>query len=524
MSKTITINNIFWTDGAKSQQVSKLEISDDCVYKGGFGRLHDCISLDGAPPATAQLIKILEDNSPGLSKAVYSTIIDLQREINSLFKRAPNSGYDNVFQVPALKAFPLFSFEGNLNGDIVMGYSAVNLVPLGFTLYEDIIDNAGRKQQYMSLPFQQRFRFCFHLAKGFEILDRIKYVHADINPKNFFINLATGELAIIDFDGGAVLNRSGAKPRAFGKIVDGDWLSPELYQQLADHKDPIASPHDDLWAVSVAFHFLIFGEAPFFFLSEGSAKCKEEYLSNNRLHPINKHDNNIKEGAEYDIFYYEDVINAFVPQAIHQQLTQTFEQGFFLPQKRTAYSHWMELFRQTQPAPAIQAFNPHKNPILKGAEVVLEWRITGDDVYKVTFKGIGDVTGTNRLTIRPSQSTTYQLDVTGHFGQAQAYVDVTVFPVTLLESLKVPFPATSIHTNLDGISVSSPKLTFVRLNVENLRTPPIPFAKLDEKIREVKPFNIKKSDFFSITRVFNEIKGKTVMKLFEHAKELSNIL
>ncbi|MDR1156487.1 MAG: protein kinase [Bacteroidales bacterium] len=99
-----------------------------------------------------------------------------------------------------------------------MGYSA-NLLDNGkWLLFDRIFDepDQNRKKQYRNdfynLPLEKRLDMAHNLAEGFAYLERMKFVYADLNPKNLFVNQKDGELCLIDYEGGAVMDNRGNIP------------------------------------------------------------------------------------------------------------------------------------------------------------------------------------------------------------------------------------------------------------------------------------------------------------------------
>lgn len=508
MGQQIKINEFFVTIHVQlPTNITVVEIGEECIASGGFGLIYECISINGVQPSTPLLIKLLKVDKEAVSVVGHSVIVKLQKKMKTFFSSTSTRAFKTQYELPTLKAFPGFSFSGEIDGKKVWGYSTSNLCQLGFSSLSDFLNGTEIEQkEFKNLSFHKRFQFCFHLASGFNFLSSLNYVHADINPKNIFINTVSGELAIIDYDGGGILDQALDDTLTHGNLEDSEWLAPEIYEKLETNQDLKVDRYSDMWSVSVAFHYLLFGYDPFFFIQEQSKRCKEDYLNVSKFYPINVSDPNVSENVVFVIDSYYTNIKTEIPTTIHEALVRTYTEGFFNPHQRTPYLLWMELFKQTQSAPIIEYFNVNKDFAFKGTQVNLSWKV--NDAIELTIDNqIGDVTGKSEITTRPEQSMTYWLNARGHFGLAKKPAEVNVFPVPLLEYLKVPTPNFESSVIIPEIVIEFPVINLsIELDKSKSTQTPTVFISLSNDFTNMQRVYKKGSALGSVSYIFNKIK------------------
>lgn len=496
MPKKIRIDSYLLTESSlQLTHVKDLMIVDEEIPggDGGYGTVYECLSINGQQPSSAIVIKIFKPNDHGVHLQGYKTIVSLQRNMKNCFQKKKSHAFEFLTDVPALKAFPLFSFEGTIDGLRVLGYAAYNLRELGFISFDDVTEPEGSSREYYKqVPFQKRFRFCFQLAKGFGILAEANYVHADINPKNIFIHTDTGALAVIDFDGGGIIHSEKDRTLTFGKLEDGAWLAPEIYRETEVGEEAFPDSCSDRWSVMVLFHYLIFMMDPFFFIREQSTHCKEAYLKNNAFYPVNLQDENISEVAAYSIDAYMFTVKNDVPSFIHETLVNNFEKGFALPEARDHFDQWVELFGRTQSKPEIVYFKANRQAVISQFPVTLHWEVKKTE--KMFIDGIGDVSHLNQIQVWPQTHTVYTLRAYNDAGHTTGDVEINAFPVPLMKTLLVPMPEINAVIRLEKMPFSDKPV----------------FSKLSQQVKDIKPLYQKKDTFWSISHVFNTIKASLI--------------
>ena len=260
--------------------VKSIEIDNNPFDSGAFGEVYFCNSLNGVGITTTQVLKVFIDDGSGSDVRGFETITKLQEQIikHNIYLKQKNE--KPIQQINALGALPQFSYEGIINGKKVLGYSANLLPKSNWMLFgqifneEDLDKRKLLRNNFYNLPVDHRLKMAFDLVEGFYHLEQMKFIYADLNPKNFFVNEKDGKLCLIDFEGGAINDN----PETYGK--PGEWLAPEIQEQLLNSNSPIIKVdlNTDTWAVAIAIHFMLFNFHPLFFLKVRGRNEMQEYF------------------------------------------------------------------------------------------------------------------------------------------------------------------------------------------------------------------------------------------------------
>lgn len=483
--QTITVST-FYSTGLHSDfaSISTIEIEDKPFASGGFGDVYFCSSINGKVLKIPQVVKVFKNVTSGNAEKSYETIKRLQERIKVKNQDLINQNKPPISNTPAFKAIPQFSYEGVLNAKKVFGYSASRLDTMGFIPFEKVLEDKTITQQFRGLNFETKLLFCYHLAYGFEILKSINYIHADINPQNFFINLSNGELAVIDFDSGAVTDNPNDKPDTFGKVAEADWLAPEISEQLANQTKTIptikVNLHTDTWSVAVGIHHLIFLQHPYFFLKDLGKDTIKKYLKSNKWCEIKQGDANFNANLNFSNYQkYVNLLENVVPKEIARAFKSTFNNGCFNPQNRVSYDQWTIALKQSQTPPIIDSFKPNKKVLVEGQEVTLSWSVR--NVNRILINGSIDVTGKSEHTIQPKKTASYFIQAFNIFGDSiSKKEEIEVIPMPKIE-IAFPAPNFTISFNRQAVGTQLPDLNFM-FPLEASK-----FTKVDERL--LKPVN-----------------------------------
>jgi hypothetical protein len=86
---------------------------------------------------------------------------------------------------------------------------------------------------------------------------------------------------------------------------------------------------------------------------------------------------------------------------------------------------------------SIMYFYAWPDQIRDGEPTYLEWQVTGRDPITLTIEpDVGDVSGTNSVTVWPTETTTYTLTAHNRWGEASAWATVTVMPRPVPDELE----------------------------------------------------------------------------------------
>ncbi|MCL2072674.1 MAG: serine/threonine-protein kinase [Marinilabiliaceae bacterium] len=336
-----------------NSNISSIELPNDPVNEGGaFGKVYKCTVC-----GIVQAVKVFCASDKSKDAKGYETICKLQDEIIAFNIKLKSEG-KKLEDINALWALPLFSFKGKLDNKEVMGYST-HFLSAEWMSFDDMFSTEKTEKErlklqetFYRLSSESRVKFIYDLLEGFVALERMKFIYADLNPKNFYINIQARKLCLIDYDSGGV----NEEPETIGK--PGAWQAPEI----ANGERYTANLLTDYWSVAMAVHYFYFPYEPFFYLSGQSKKLMQEYFANNQYPEINEKDRNFNKDETIRYNNYISILNR-LPQKIVKAFKQSFQNGYFSINSgaRITSQQWFKLIdpllptsaRQRQPNPII---------------------------------------------------------------------------------------------------------------------------------------------------------------------------
>jgi len=231
----VDITNTYQTDLFLSlPNIKSIEFNDVELGSGQYGSVYEVVSINNTQSLNNPklVIKIFKEHSPNITNHLYNTTLSLQKAIKETNTKRKAESKKNIDQFPALKCLPLISFQGIFKGKNVKGYLCQFLDKNSFSSFEDIVENKTLRDTFKkNFKVEDRISLCLNLVEGFEILQECGYIHADLNPLNFFIDLRRKELVVIDYDSGAITTSTNSDPQTFGKKTDSFWMSPQIISQ-----------------------------------------------------------------------------------------------------------------------------------------------------------------------------------------------------------------------------------------------------------------------------------------------------
>ncbi len=299
-----------------------IDVANSPIFTGGQGKIYEVIHIDGKR-VSELLVKIFNRGFPSNLREIITAVRD-------------NKDKYKIDRCIALRALPLFLFEGQYNNEQFYGHVMRRAAGESFNkIIEDDIN------AYINLSLEDRLQLCFQFVEGMHILYCLTIVHADLNGQNLIIDRDNKRLAIIDLDGGAVA-KTGLTPAVIGKLEPG-WLDPEIVLQLSGttlQQTVNVKITADLWSISCGVHHLLFGIAPFFFI----AKRPEikRYLQNHEW-PQLRGIKGITTRNDQAFDYYESAYNE-VPE-LHKFLKICFQGGYLNPGQRIGAYQWMQAIK-----------------------------------------------------------------------------------------------------------------------------------------------------------------------------------
>jgi serine/threonine protein kinase len=433
--KTIQLNNNLYKSTNLNNEfdnINHIDIDDKPFASGGFGEVYLCKSANGKKLKSTQVIKVLLDDGTGSDERGFNTIRRFQDEISKYNQKLKRNNKKTLDKVNGLGALPQFSFEGTLNNKRVIGYSANLLESNKWIEFDSVVNDADLdkrkrfKNEFYNLSVNHRLKMAYDLVEAFKHLGDMNFIYADLNPKNFFVNMNEGKLCLIDYEGGAINDN----PEIFGK--PGDWLAPEIQEQLRSGKPLIKVDFNtDTWAVAIGVHFILFPFHPLFFLKTIGRDEMNNYLSKYKYPLIDKKDNNFREPQAYD-WYIERLKQ--LPSGIIKAFDETVNYGYKNPNKRLSYKQWHQAISSLMTKPIVKNFSSNSSSVLSGKSVDLFWDV--EEFESINIFGIGDVTGKNSISVSTTQSTIYKLTAENAFGKAEQEIRIEVLALPKINEFR----------------------------------------------------------------------------------------
>lgn len=462
--------------------VRTLELQGPVFEGGAFGDVYDLVAVNGAPPPSPQIVKVLRDNGFDSARRGFETIEKLQRKVLDDNQDRAAAGKPLLQTLPALRALPQFSFQGQMGSQAVYGYSADRLDTAGYLPLSMVLDpdeDPEPRRRYVSeLSLEDRRLLAHELADGMQALRRLSYIHGDINPPNLFVNIDECHMALIDFDSGAVTDDPDDAPTTFGKKTDGEWVAPEIMDQILAHRGgPFVVRVDrytDDWALTVGIHYLLFLCGPFFVLQRSSSRNIREYVTRSGWPAYDPADPLFTRGLENNHDAYLAMLGE-LPAAVRKRMSDALNRGAVQPGRRALPYQWIVDLGGTKEPLEIILFQAEPEATLEGSAVRLTWRVTGSRWAGID-NGVGEVGETGTCEVVPPGSTSWTLTATARGGATiSETVSVRVFPRPLMRTLTVPAPELSHTVVMRGVHVAAPAITLprptIRLGAPDIRVP-----------------------------------------------------
>lgn len=335
--------------------IRSITVDDEPFAGGGFGDIYHARSFNhGKKPALRQVIKVFKPSTIGKDKHSWKTIVRLQEKLIEEIDLCTDSGQEFLDQYPSLIATPQFVFEGTMDGRKVRGYSTNNLNELGFVSFDKVIDEADSPyiEEFDSKDMEWRYTMAYQLVRGFNLLYKIHFLHADISSDNIFVSLTQPTCAILDFDSGAIVETMDDNPSTFGKFQP--WLAPEICFQLKKGKaangNMLVSINSftDFWSVANAvLNILIL--MPAYYLVDMSENSLRDYVKRYTWPRADFRDPLFDPDNQESYDYFLQVFTQLLPESVKSEFVATFSKGIFKPSLRTSYNRWERIFRSLIP-------------------------------------------------------------------------------------------------------------------------------------------------------------------------------
>jgi serine/threonine protein kinase len=449
--------------------VKTIEIEDKPIAEGAFGEVYLCISINNQTLPIPQVIKLFKEDHHNRQDHNFETIQKFQKKLNAKNESVKkNNGKIITEEYPSLKGIPQLSFEGNINGKTIRGFSSSNLKRLGFEEFIDVLDKPNLYLNYQKLSIDKKILIASHLVAGFKILQEMFFIHADLKPEALFVNIQNNECAIIDFDSGTITENARDTPNVWG--APNDWVAPEIWEQLkvlnnGGLQKVKVNLLSDLWSVAVGIHYILTTAHPLFYLNELSPRVTREYFTKYKWPQIDEGELYFNKNNKTIYHPITNWLENTLPKPIYIELSKTVNYGYSNPIQRTTYNEWSKILLSVQNPPTINSFISDRNTIINGIPITLSWDVSDAYVLQID-NNIGFVTNQTNVQVTPSVNTCYKLKAIGHFGETETTLNIKVFPTPLIESLFVPAPIIHEVTNLQ---INFPKFPKTDISINNFQ-------------------------------------------------------
>jgi len=222
------------------------------IGSGGFGTVSACTVAGASAPAGAIVVKQFSGNGADPRRNA-DVVADLHRALELL----TTDWTPHCWGVPY--------WVGNVisaTGQQGVAWVGADLSARGFEPLADLLED--RQDDLIAQPLPRRLELVAHFAAGQVVRDAAGFVHADINPENVFVNLATGHVQVIDVDSGVVRWAGTELPLTTGKA--DEFLAPEIINAAGVPDITVVGPDSERWATGLTACILLLGVHPLFFL------------------------------------------------------------------------------------------------------------------------------------------------------------------------------------------------------------------------------------------------------------------
>lgn len=387
--------------------------------EGGFGKIYPAVRIQGKRVTDRLVVKVFHAGANG--DRCYETAKKLQTKLNERIAIQIAGQRRPLKEVSVLQGSPQFCFEGELEGAPVKGYAMLDLDKLGYVSFDSITesDDPVLRAEYNNLEIGAKLKIAHSLVSGLSVLASLYYVHADLNPPNLFIHLKTHQAALIDFDGGAIMDGPNEAPGTLGRITDAEWLAPELLAQIAAGT-PLETIRVNLltefWSVAVAVHYLLFLRGPYFFLQLLSKKAILDYLSRYKWYEAGPNHPSIDATKLSLHADYKEFV-ALLPSILMDKFRTAFNAGVTQTALRPSTVQWeSSLATVISSKPTILEFSCSPRRPVEGEPFQLNWSVRGE--WETLLQG-QDVTGEQELEMRLDEPTDVVLEARGIGGAVE---------------------------------------------------------------------------------------------------------
>lgn len=432
---------------------------------GGFGALHPVLSSSGGVLRNDLLAKLFHAN-PGTEAHARNLI----GRLHGVLESSPDPTWqERLLALPFLVAQVRFEDESRLMALML------DLRSLGYRSYSF---DEGQTAEYLERSDLDRLESAYQFACGARLLESISFIHADINLKNLLFNDGTGDVQIIDFDAGALVERGDERPIAVGRALEYDFVPPEVKCGPLDPEPADASLYTleaNRWSIGTMVGTLLFGVMPLFFLTELSKSAVDAYAAQGCRWPDVDTSSDIFQALNQESYDSWGPWFEAAPEEVRECLADLFAAGSD-GHKRPTAAAWIEALEVARKPPAFVFLRAEPDVIVEGTEVLISWRVEGAE--EVESKLFGPLEPEGSETFVLGQATRFTLTASNRYGTVTAATNsVRVVPLPRMERVPMPaFPDLSLQVKVPA-AIPSPPAPLpppLRLAPASAFPPPLP--------------------------------------------------
>lgn len=412
---------------------------------GAFGSLHSATALDGRPPVTPLVAKLFDAHAFG--KHGMSPVVDSLRDLHDALGRHSQPDWPD-----GIRALPYAVYRARHDGQdtlvaLMLDLRAMGYAPAPFT-------DSQRLQTYMGLPLEDRIGLATSLSERVGLLEAIGFVHGDLNAENLLMDVASGDVQIIDFDSGILVKRGDERPRTPGK--QNDCMPPEVKGTGSGPLFEIDKfvPEAERWAVGSLMGYCLFAFHPGFFLRVISRAVIAEYAQQGGPWPRIDQQGPLFTDIPENVDAYRVLLPEMLslPQPVQDAFGAFFDAGL-TGSRRPRAADWRAALTSLTVPPTIDRFEVDETVAYEGMAVNLTWRVA--NAREVVIDGHGKQPASGLLRLVATSSSAFTIRAVNGYGESVAYTEpLRVMPVPTLQFVPVPSaPALSFETRIPVVGV-----------------------------------------------------------------------
>ena len=397
---------------------------------GAFGSLHPVDAVAGRASRRALVAKVF---SPEALRRVGGEMAIVEGLRGLLAALESTAGPD---WPSAVRAVPFCLVRAKVGSETRLVEFMIDLRPLGYEPPPFTERQAGAA--YHARDLRDRLELAIRFAERAALLERISFVHGDLNPPNLLVNLTTLDVQIIDYDTGVIARTGSERPLTPGKA--DDCMPPEVKPRGTADVDLLTyDAAAERWSVGSLVGYLVFATHPGFFLKEITTNSVAAYAQEPGGWPdIDEQGPLFNERNRQAYAALKSELGA-LPEGGRDLLRRFFAAGLDGHQRPTA-GEWRDGLCGLREPPVIEFLTVDEDVVLEASRVSLSWRAA--NATHVEIGNLGTFPAEGSVSVVVERSTGYQLRAVNAYGQVEASSPVIrVVPLPKLDWIVVPdFP------------------------------------------------------------------------------------